>query len=291
MKSPNKTSQTVSLETELKTLWGATAWPFTPAVQKPYASRTFTETYDQLTQLLAVKASGVLSGPNGIGKSLLVSTLLQQLPQKAYRPILLTHSSITASDMIRHLCKLQGMDVSNRRGDNVLTLRKMWQELSPAWPVLIIEEAQNLSVTAMEEIRLLAADRSDTQSPFSLIMVGDENLMARLLLGVNRPLLSRFGFCIQMECWSPEDIQAYIRVRLQEVAIHDDILEPQAEQLLLQAGNGKPRIINHIVQRAMEHAARAHSKLIQPDHVRLALKQLPWLIRLPEQEETESASS
>ena len=291
MKSPNRNTQPISLETELKTLWGATAWPFTPAVQKPYASTTFTETYDQLTQLLAVKASGVLSGPNGVGKSLLVNFLLQQLPQKAFKTILLNHSSITAAELIRHICKLQGIEASNRRGDNVLTLRKMWQDFAPAWPVLIIEEAQNLSVTAMEEIRLLASDRTDTQAPFSLLMVGDENLMARLLLGVNRPLLSRFGFCIQMEPWAPEDVQSYIRGRLQEAAIHEDIIEPQAEQLLLQAGNGKPRIINHIAQRAMEHAARAHSRLVQADHVRLALKQLPWLIRLPEQNEPLSATS
>jgi|GEM_PF-474067 len=285
MKNLNKTSPAVSLEAELKTLWGATAWPFTAAVRKPYASRTFSEAYDQLVQLFAVKASGVLSGPNGVGKSLLVSALLDQLPQKAYRPILLTHSSITAADLIRHLCRLQGIETSNRRGDNVLTLRKTWNETSPAWPVLIIEEAQNLSVTAMEEVRLLAADRSDTQSPFSLLLVGDDNLMARLMLGVNRPLLSRFGFCIQMQAWLPEDLQAYIRARLQEVAFHDDLLEPQAEQLLLQASGGLPRTLNHLAQRAMEHAARAHSRLITADHVRLALKQLPWLVRLPESQE------
>lgn len=285
MKSPNRTSPTVLLEAELKTLWGASAWPFTAAVQKPYASRTFTDAYDQLTQLFAVKASGVLSGPNGVGKSLLVGALLEQLPQKAYRPILLTHSSITAADLIRHLCRLQGIEASNRRGDNVLALRKTWQDISPAWPVLILEEAQNLSVTAMEEVRLLAADRADTQTPFSLLLVGDDNLMARLLLGVNRPLLSRFGFCIQMAAWSPEDLQAYIRARLQEVSIHSDLLDPQAEQLLLQASGGLPRTLNHLAQRAMEHAARAHSRLISIDHVRLALKQLPWLIRLPAQEE------
>jgi len=285
MKSPNRASPPLVLEAELKTLWGASAWPFTAAVQKPYASKTFSEAYDQLVQLLAVKASGVLAGPNGVGKSLLVSALLEQLPQKAYRPILLTHSSITAADLIRHLCKLQGIEASNRRGDNVLTLRKTWREIAPAWPVLIIEEAQNLSVTAMEEVRLLAADRADTQTPFSLLFVGDDNLMARLLLGVNRPLLSRFGFCIQMQTWSPEDLQAYIRSRLQEVAIHTDLLEPQAEQLLLQASGGLPRTLNHLAQRAMEHAARAHSRLIAADHVRLALKQLPWLVKLPEPQE------
>jgi len=290
MKSPSRTSPAVSMETELKTLWGASAWPFAAAVQKPYPSKAFTEAYDQLSQLFAVKASGVLTGPNGVGKSMLVNALLEQLPQKAYRTIRLAHSSITAADLIRHLCRVQGIESSNRRGDNVLALRKMWQELSPAWPVLIFEEAQNLAVTAMEEIRLLAADRADTQPPFSLLFVGDENLMARLMLGVNRPLLSRFGFCIQMEVWSGEDVQAYIRGRLQEVGIHGDVLEPQAEQLLLQSGGGRPREINNIAQRAIEHAARAHSKLITSEHIRLALKQLPWLGRLPEQDDEADGS-
>lgn len=285
MKNPNRTSPPVALETELKTLWGARAWPFAAAVGKPFASRSFLDAHDQLTQLLAVKTSGVLAGPNGVGKSLLVSALLEELPQKAYRPILLTHSSITASDLVRHLCRIQGIDASNRRCDNVLTLRKAWQDISPAWPVLIIEEAQNLSVTAMEELRLLAADRTDTQTPFSLLLVGDDNLMARLLLGVNRPLLSRFGFCIQMQAWPPEDLHAYISVRLQEVAIHAELLEPQAEELLIQASGGLPRTLNHLAQRAMEHAARTHSRLIAADHVRAALRQLPWLLRLPEPEE------
>jgi type II secretory pathway predicted ATPase ExeA len=284
MKTPNRTNPTVSLEAELKTLWGATAWPFTAAVHKPYASTAFSETYDQLTQLLAVKTSGVLSGPNGVGKSLLVSALLEQLPQKAYRTILLTHSSITAADLIRHLCRLQGIETSNRRGDNVLALRKQWTELHPAWPLLILEEAQNLSVTAWEEVRLLAADRVDTQAPFSLLLVGDENLMARLLLGVNRPLLSRLGFCLSLSPWAPEDMQGYLRSRFQEASIHAEILEPQAEQLLVQAAGGIPRTVNHLAQRAMEHAARVHSKLITADHVRRALQQLPWLGRMPEGE-------
>jgi len=282
MKSPNRA--TASLEVELKSLWGAIAWPFSAAVQKPYPSKVFTETQEHLVQLLAVKASGILCGANGVGKSFLLDAFTRQLPQKAFRTTVLTHSSITASDLIRHLCKLQGIEASNRRGDNVITLRKIWQDTSPAWPVLVIEESQNLSVTAMEELRLLAVDRPDTQSPFSLIMVGDDNLMPRLMLGVNRPLLSRFGFCINMQSWSQTDMQAYVRSRLLEVGIHEDIFQPQAEALLLQAAGGRPRTINHIAQRAIEHAARAHSKLIDPEHIRLALNQLPWLARLPEDE-------
>jgi type II secretory pathway predicted ATPase ExeA len=265
------------LKTELKALWGASAWPFSAGVKKPYGSESFTATLDELTQLLAVKASGLLCGPNGVGKSLLLNALLEQLPAKSYRSILVNHSSLSPSDLIRHLCKVQGLPASVRRTDNALALRQMWTELDPVWPLVVFEEAQNLSSPALEELRLLACDRSDTQTPFSLLLVGDDNLLARLRLGVNRPLLSRFGFCLQLSPWSLQDAQAYVLCRLREVNIPADVFDPQAEELLVQAAAGIPRIINHLGQRAFEQAARGHSRQIKPEHIHHGLKQMPWI--------------
>lgn len=265
------------LETELKTLWGAAHWPFASAVKTPYASKPHAQLLEQLVHLLTVKASGILYGPNGVGKSLLVKTLLDQLPAKTYRPLVLTHSSISPSDLIRYLCQLQGLPAAIRRSDNALALRNRWGELDPLWPVLIFEEAQNLSSSALEELRLLACDRTDTQTPFSMLLVGDENLMARLQLGVNRPLLSRLGFCLHLSPWTMEEAQAYLTCRLREVHIPEDVFDPQAEELLLQAAAGIPRIINHLGQRSFEYAARVHSRQILLEHVQSALEQMPWL--------------
>jgi len=278
MKTPNNNNQAAkSLDRELKSLWGASAWPFAAAAKTPCKTEPFTRNLDELTQLLCVKASGVLCGPNGVGKSMMLKTLLDQLPAKAYRTILVTHSSITASDLIRHLCRIQGLPTSARRSDNTMALRNMWQELDPVWPVVILEESQNLSVAAIEELRLLTCDRTDTQSPFSLLMVGDDALLARLQLGVNRPLLSRLGFCIQLQPWSTQDAQTYINSRLREVGIPEDVIDPQAEELIIQTAAGIPRVINNIAQRAFEQAARAHSRQILAEHVQHALKQIPWI--------------
>lgn len=46
--------------------------------------------------------------------------------------------------------------------------------------MLIVEEAQDLNTTALEELRLLTTARADTQSPFSLLLAGDEDLLPRL---------------------------------------------------------------------------------------------------------------
>lgn len=65
------------LETALKTLWGASAMPFAAAVTRPFAHRAFTEVTHRLEQLLAVRACGLLHGPNGVGKSLLIQHFLE----------------------------------------------------------------------------------------------------------------------------------------------------------------------------------------------------------------------
>jgi hypothetical protein len=71
-------------------------------------------------------------------------------------------------------------------------------ELGSRWPLLVLEEAQNLSASALEEVRLLTCARTDTRAPFSLLLVGDDSLLPRLQLGINRALISRLGFALAL---------------------------------------------------------------------------------------------
>src|SRR5215210_1526052 len=117
------------LDTALKTLWGATQVPFAAAVTKPYASATFSQTRRRLEQLVGVRACGLLHGPNGVGKTLLVQHFLNALPDKRYKTLVLSHSSITGSDLLRLLCGELGQNPRMRRSDNVLLIRQGWQQL------------------------------------------------------------------------------------------------------------------------------------------------------------------
>jgi len=270
----------LELETALKSLWGASQLPFGAAVEKPYVSPAFQETRRRLEQLVAVRACGLLHGPNGVGKTLLVQHFLQSLPDKRYKPLVLSHSSLTGSDLLRLLCAELGQSPRMRRGDNVLLIRQGWQQLERLWPLVIIDEGQNLSATALEEVRLLTCDRRDTQPPFSLLLIGDEQLLPRLQLGINAPLLARLSFCLHLQLWTVPELSAYIEWRLQEVGIHANPFEAAALQLLLQAGRGLPRLLNHLAQRALEQAASQNSRAVTAAHMQQALELLPWVTQL-----------
>ena len=221
---------------------------------------------------MAVHSSGVLHGPNGVGKSRLVQSLVERLPQKTYRTLVLKHSSLTGTDVTRYLCHLHGLTLAQRRSDNLMELRTMWGQRDGLWPVWIFEEAQNLTTMGLEELRLLSCERLDTQSPFSLLLVGDATLMPRLQMGVNRPLLGRLGFCLHLEPWTPEEAAEYVQRRLVEVGVHESVFDPDAQELLLRIAGGIPRTINHLGQRAFEEAARARSRTISRDTFRR-----PWI--------------
>ena len=273
-------SEPPSLELALKTLWGASRWPgLADAAPPVLAHPAWQEMYRRLDQLALVRASGVLHGPHGVGKSTLLHHWNARLSPKQYRLLRLAHSSLMGSDLLRHLVKLGGKIPLFRRGDNVLLLAELWQEWAPAWPIVILEEAQDLSTAALEELRLLTCARADAAPPFSLILCGDEELLGRLDLGINRALVSRLGFCLRLDRWPADAAGDYLRQRLAEVGIHASPFEPAAETLLLQSAQGIPRTLNALLQRAMEQAAQGARRLITTADVQAALDALPWLAR------------
>jgi len=259
-----------------KKIWGAADVPFSAAPLRCYESPAYKKGLEQLRQFIAIKASGIIWGPNGVGKSRLVQSLVAQLPEQAYWSLVLTHSSLKNSDFLRYLCIRQGLTPRGRRSDNVIALRKRWTDLNPVWPVILLEEAQNMTPDGLEEVRLLLCDTNNSKPPFSLILVGDENLLAQMRLGVHRPLLTRLSFSLELTPWPEDDCLAYINHRLAEVNIHRDIFSPQAKELILRAANGIPRIINNLAQGACLAAANAGADNIDVHHVQASLQQQPW---------------
>lgn len=275
-----KSTEGPALDLALKTLWGASHWPGLAGGEVVLSHPSWQEAYRRLDQLVGVRASGVLHGPNGVGKSTLLHHWSERLSPKQYRVLRVAHSSLMGSDLLRHLVKLGGKAPQYRRGDNVSLLAELWREWAPAWPILLIEEAQDLAVASLEELRLLTCARADATPPFSLILCGDEELLGRLELNVNRPMVSRLGFCLQLERWPAQGFYDYLHQRLAAVGIHSSPFEPAAENLLLQSAQGIPRTLNQLLQRAMEQAALANRRVVTSADVQSALDALPWLARV-----------
>ena len=269
-----------NLSLAFKSLWGASTIPFCAGAKPAFEHPGFEAVSAKISQLCTIGSSGVLYGPNGSGKSYLIHHLLSsKLPEKQFKTLVLTHSSLTGSDLLRALCLQLEIRPKFRRSDNVAAITEAWKALANRWPVLILEEAQNLSAVALEELRLLSCAKLDTV-PFSLILVGDNALLANLKLGVHAPLRSRLGYCLELAPLNAQQSRQYVEHALHSASIHASPFQPDALELLIQAAGGLPRTINHLAQRAMEAAASAGSVDVTAAHLQAGIDRLPWLVNL-----------
>jgi general secretion pathway protein A len=282
---------TDNLSLSFKSLWGASTIPFCAGAKPPFEHPQFETFGAKICQLCSIGASGVLHGSNGSGKSYLINHLLStKLPEKQFKILVLTHSSLSGSDLLRALSLLLEVPPKFRRSDNVAAITQAWKQLVPRWPVLIVEEAQNLSAVALEELRLLSCARLDTV-PFSLLLVGDNSLLAKLKLGVHAPLRSRLGYSLALSAFNAQQSRQYIEHSLRGASIHANPFQSDALELLIQAGGGLPRTINHLAQRAMEAAAAQNSVDVSAAHVQAGIDRLPWLVNLLQEQNTLSGEN
>jgi type II secretory pathway predicted ATPase ExeA len=266
----------------LKSIWGATESPFAETTTALFETPEIRLALEQIEQFLDMRSSGVLCGPNGSGKSLILDAILQRLSEKTFAVTKLSHTSVTGSDLLRNIVRACGIEPRMWRSDNVNLLLQHWRNLGSLHPVIIIDEAQQLESRAMEEIRLLCADRAQLtgkgRTPsFSLLLCGDEDLLPTLQMGVCKALRSRLGFCLHTAPLTAEQTAEYVIFRWKQCNVLQCPFDDQALTLVYQATEGIPRNINQLGSAATTLAAQQKDHVIRQQYVQKALHMIPWM--------------
>ena len=105
--------------------WGARAMPFCEgAVAEPFLTEAMREALDLLHQTAALRSVMLLSGINGVGKSALVSAWLRGLEPKRFRPVVITHATLSGVGLLWSLALRLGQEPSTRRSENLERIEK-----------------------------------------------------------------------------------------------------------------------------------------------------------------------
>src|SRR5439155_1149455 len=83
-------------------------------------------------------------------------------------------------------------------------------ELGRTIPVLLLDEAQNYDISALEEIRMLLGLNLPEQPAFALVLVGDPYLLSALRLRSHRALYSRIAAHARIESLSRSEVNSYV---------------------------------------------------------------------------------
>lgn len=196
-----------------------------------------------------------LTGEVGTGKTTLCRLLLEQLPENT-RVALVLNPQVTPLELLEAICQELHIDLRHRVYSRKALVDALNDYLLDAYAkglrvVLIIDEAQELSRDALEQVRLLTNLETPTQKLLQIILLGQPELREVLASPDLRQLAQRITARYHLMPLDEEETEAYVRHRLAVAGCQRFPFSKLALRKLHQHSGGIPRLINVIAERAL----------------------------------------
>jgi len=256
--------------------------PFTltPNPEFLFLSRCHQEAYAHLLYAIETRAGFIeLSGEVGTGKTTLTRTLLRQLSPEKYRTALIFNPTLSPLGLLQVISREFGLDSPSNE------LRELHQSLSEfllkenaedRTVVLVIDEAQNLSRDALEEVRLISNLETEREKLIQIVLVGQPELKALLAREDLRQLSQRITVRYHLKRIDGNDIHSYIRHRIRIAAEGREpvTFSKGAVKKICRYSKGLPRLINSVCDRSLLLAYTKDSREISVAMVDAAILDL-----------------
>ncbi len=223
-----------------------------------FMSKTHENAYTHLEYgILENKGFVVITGEIGSGKTTLINYLLEKI-EGNIQTALLNNTLIRPGNLIKMLC--QDFEIDIRGLDDSELLTAFYQFLIRQYTekkrvILIIDEAQNLSMEALEEIRMLSNFELDKQHLFQVILVGQPQLRYKLRQKILEQLAQRVSVHYHIRGLNADEVKAYVRYRLKIAGAKNlDIFLDEALEAIYIFSRGIPRLINILCDTALVYA-------------------------------------
>ncbi|MEZ5929352.1 MAG: AAA family ATPase [Parvularculaceae bacterium] len=216
----------------------------------------------------------VITGEVGCGKTTLIHRLLDQL-SGTHSVALLSNIQAGRGDLLSWVLMGFGQPFAGK--SHVELFEQLQQFFISEYAqgrrvILIIDEAQNLSIDMLEELRMLSNINAGKDQLLQLILAGQPQLKDLL----NRPdmlqLAQRIGSDFHLTPLSREEVDAYIDTRLSIAGARRRIFSEDAIDLIAEQSKGVPRVINVIADTALVYAFSAQQPTVDGEIVRNVIR-------------------
>jgi type II secretory pathway predicted ATPase ExeA len=245
--------------TDLRSLYGLKYNPFLPDVP---AEALFTipgtEHFGLRVQSMATQGGfALITGDPGLGKSKTLQQIahrLERIPDLTVGVMQRPQSKL--GDFYREMGELFNVSLrpANRYG-GFKALRSRWQahcRSTLMCPVLLIDEAQQVSSDCLTELRLLQSHHFDSQNLLFTILCGDNRLPERFRSPDLLPLGSRIGLRLML---SPEQLHDYLKFAIDQAGNAQLMTDELTQTLAAHAANNL-RVLNQMAAELLVVAAQ-----------------------------------
>jgi len=251
----------------------------TPNPRYLYLSKTHNEVYAHLIYGIENRAGFVeVTGEVGTGKTTILRTLLTNLDEAKYRVAFIFNPKLNAFELLRNINREFGVSEEGGSSSELIhTLNSflLAENQAGRTPILVIDEAQNLSGEVLEQIRLLSNLETADDKLIQVILVGQPELRLHLSDHSLRQLNQRIAVRYQLRPLNREETRGYVLHRLKIAGRDDsDVFSLSAIDKVFTASGGIPRRINLICDRALLTAFSEGRSTVAPRDVKQAVREL-----------------
>jgi type II secretory pathway predicted ATPase ExeA len=241
---------------------GLRAMPFTRehSVAERFTYPPQDEAVEGLLAAVKKRMSAALIAPAGTGKTVVLRTVRDKLPQARYRVRYVKVTELSKRDLCKEVAAVCGLTPA---GTYPALVRKLQDAFSAEYatdglrPVLLLDEAHDLHTSSLAMLRLLTNFDMDSRLVLSLILAGQPPLRQMLARAEAHALAQRLVHVASLRLLSREEVRAYVQHRCRIAGATDDIFDAEAHEALFEVGSGNLRATDHLALKAIESCARA----------------------------------
>lgn len=221
--------------------------PFTPDVpiESLWSSPRIESFCTRVEHMVYEGGFALITGEVGSGKSVALRLLrdhLSSLPELSVAIVSRPQSGL--ADFYRELGELFSVELRpHNRWGGFRLLRERWKahaEASLLRPVLLVDEAQEMPATVLNELRILSSGELDTQTYLTTVLAGDGRLLDRFRAPELLPFSSRIRTRLLLDNASPEELLELLH-HLVKKAGRADLLSSGLERALVEHAAGNLR--------------------------------------------------
>ncbi len=219
-----------------------------------------------------------LTGEVGTGKTTICRCLLEQVPEETQVALVL-NPLMTPRELLATICEELGVETggisdSNKLMVDALNKYLLEQHASGKHVVVVIDEAQNLSPEALEQVRLLTNLETAKEKLLQMVLLGQPELRQLLQRQNLRQLSQRITARYHLAPLNQEETLAYIKHRMQVAGAQRNPFRRSAMRALYQRSGGVPRLINIIADRSLVSAYARETGNVTPAMVHAAANEV-----------------
>ncbi len=222
----------------------------------------------------------VITGEIGSGKTTLIESFLKEV-QTDVVVAQINQTQVSAIDFLQAVLVQFGFSpFKMKKAELIATINNFLIEQYAAGRkvLLIVDEAQNLSMRVLEEIRLLSGVETTKEKVLRIILAGQPELNEKLDAPELVQLTQRIRLRFHLSTLTQAEMRAYIQHRL-EVAGGGDrqIFAEDTFAELYRFTGGVPRLINTLCDTSMMAAYTASHEFVSLDDIKEAVEELQWV--------------